>query len=164
MSMKGNQEIFVSVGKTVWMGLLVVIFLLVSGGCAQKIIRIGEPLSADRRVVVNEVIDLVGKPYRVGGRGPDAFDCSGLVYHVYKKAGLILPVTAEEQGLAGVATSREATLPGDIVVFKIDRGFHVGIMLNEREFIHASKSRGVAISDLLVPYWSRNLRGFRSFL
>jgi cell wall-associated NlpC family hydrolase len=60
--------------------------------------------------------------------------------------------------------SRDAVLPGDLVVFKIRRDFHVGIMLNERDFIHASRSRGVAIDDLTLPYWTRSLQGFRSIL
>lgn len=109
-------------------------------------------------------MDLLGKPYKNGGRGPDAFDCSGLVYYAFKKSGLTVPVTAEEQGQGGAEVSRDAVLPGDLVVFKIKRDFHVGIMLNEGEFVHASKSRGVAIDNLSLPYWTRSFQGFRSFL
>lgn len=29
-------------------------------------------------------LDLIGKPWEPGARGPDAFDCWGLVYFVYK--------------------------------------------------------------------------------
>jgi probable lipoprotein NlpC len=55
-------------------------------------------------------------------------------------------------------------LPGDLVIFKIKRDFHVGVVLNDREFVHASKSRGVAIDDLSLPYWTKSLQGFRSVL
>jgi probable lipoprotein NlpC len=142
--------------------LLFLVFILV--GCGPKKVRIPEPLSETRTNVVRTAIDLLGKSYKNGGRGPDAFDCSGLVYYAYKKSGLTLPVTAEEQGRSGVEVSREATLPGDLVIFKIKRDFHVGIVLNDREFVHASKSRGVAIDDLSLPYWTKSLQGFRSVL
>jgi cell wall-associated NlpC family hydrolase len=142
--------------------LLCLVFIIV--GCGPKKVRIPEPLSETRTNVVRTAIDLLGKSYKNGGRGPDAFDCSGLVYYAYKKSGLTLPVTAEEQGRSGVEVSREATLPGDLVIFKIKRDFHVGIVLNDREFVHASKSRGVAIDDLSLPYWTKSLQGFRSVL
>ena len=144
--------------------LAVLCILFLSSGCGTKKIRIIEPLSGNRSVVVRTVIDLMGKPYKNGGRGPDAFDCSGLVYFAYKKTGITLPVTAEEQGRSGVDVLREAILPGDLVIFKIKRDYHVGIMVNEKEFIHASKSRGVAIDDLSLSYWMRSLQGFRSVL
>jgi cell wall-associated NlpC family hydrolase len=37
-------------------------------------------------------------------------------------------------------------------------------LLNDREFIHASKSRGVAVDDLALPYWIKAFHGFRSVL
>jgi cell wall-associated NlpC family hydrolase len=138
--------------------------LFVAFGCGPKKIKVPEPLSGMRANVVRAAADLVGKPYKNGGRGPDSFDCSGLVYYAYKKAGVTLPVTAEEQGRSGEGISREAVLPGDLVVFKIKRDFHVGIMVNDREFLHASKSRGVAVDDLSLPYWVKSLQGFRSVL
>lgn len=143
--------------------LLCIIFF--AHGCSvPKKVRVPEPLSESRASVLRSAIDLMGKPYKGGGRGPDAFDCSGLVYYAYKKTGVTLPVTAEEQGKSGAEVPRESVLPGDLVIFKIKRDFHVGIMLNDKEFIHASKSRGVAIDDLSLPYWTRSLQGFRSVI
>lgn len=144
--------------------ILFLCFTFITFGCGPKKFRTPEPLTGHRANVVSYSIDLLGKTYKNGGRGPDAFDCSGLVYYVYKKAGVILPPTAEEQGRIGVGVSRESILPGDLVIFRIKRDFHVGIVLNEREFVHASKSRGVAIDDLSTPYWTRSLQGFRSVL
>jgi cell wall-associated NlpC family hydrolase len=36
---------------------------------------------------VAAVSDVVGKPYRWGGKGPDAFDCSGVVTYCMRAAG-----------------------------------------------------------------------------
>jgi len=164
MNMKDKQP---GLGKwrRIPAGVLFLLYLLfIISGCVPKKVKISEHLSGLRANVVNTSIDLIGKTYKIGGRGPDAFDCSGLVYYAYKRAGLTLPATAEEQGKIGVEVSRESILPGDLVIFKIKRDFHVGIMINEREFVHASKSRGVAIDDLSLPYWIKSLQNFRSVL
>jgi len=162
MGAERRVGVAIRLAKSAQWTLYLICLLLVFHGCATKRIRISEPLSESRSAVVRSSVDLLGKPYKSGGRGPDAFDCSGLVYHTYKKIGVALPVTAEEQGRTGTEVSREMILPGDLVIFRIKRDYHVGIMLNDREFVHASKSRGVAIDDLSLPYWVRSLQGFRS--
>ena len=42
--------------------------------------------------------DLIGKPFKLGGRGPDAFDCWGLVREVMQRMrpGLALPDWASD--------------------------------------------------------------------
>jgi cell wall-associated NlpC family hydrolase len=164
MNMKVEQLRLGELGRIPAAALFLLCFVFIISGCGPKKVRISEPLSGLRANVVRTSFDLIGKTYKIGGRGPDAFDCSGLVYYAYKKAGLTLPATAEEQGRIGVEVSRESILPGDLVVFRIKREFHVGIVINEREFVHASKSRGVAIDDLSLPYWIKYLQGFRSVL
>jgi len=64
----------------------------------------------------------------------------------------------------GYQISRDGVRPGDLVFFKISKELHVGIMLNNGEFIHASKSRGVAVDDVDSSYWRRNLLSFRAVL
>ena len=46
-----------------------------------------------------DVNDLIGKPYRLGGRGPDAYDCWGLVREVLRRMlpGQALPDWASDQ-------------------------------------------------------------------
>lgn len=40
----------------------------------------------------SDVNDYIGRPWRAGARGPDAFDCWGLVWYTYKKhLGVELP-------------------------------------------------------------------------
>jgi cell wall-associated NlpC family hydrolase len=107
---------------------------------------------------------LLGKPYRSGAKGPDSFDCSGLVYYVYKQANVKVPVTAERLERAGYEIAGEEVLPGDLILFKIKHAYHVGIMLNKKEFIHSSRSKGVAIDSAEQAYWKRGLMGFRRIM
>jgi len=56
----------------------------------------------------------LGKPYQLGGTGPDAFDCSGLVMKAYQRAGVTIPRTSQGQwaGLRHVPASQRKA--GDI--------------------------------------------------
>ena len=48
---------------------------------------------------MTEVNDLIGKPWRLGARGPDAYDCWGLVREVMQRMrpGLPLPDWASDE-------------------------------------------------------------------
>ena len=130
--------------------------------CAPKKIRIYDLLSEGvRGEVVQTALAQEGKKYRLGNRGPDYFDCSGLVYYSYRRAGILVPLTAEAQGRFGAEIPRNNVQPGDLVLFKIKNDDHVVIMLGDSDFIHASKSRGVAVDSINLPYWRRYLAGFR---
>jgi hypothetical protein len=46
--------------------------------------------------------------------------------------------------------------PGDLVFFRPSRkNRHVGVYLSDGEFVHASSSSGVTISQLDAAYWRR---------
>lgn len=109
-------------------------------------------------------MNLLGKPYRSGAKGPDAFDCSGFVYYVYKRVSLKIPVTTEQLERAGYEIPGEEVLPGDLILFRIKQAYHVGIMLNKKEFIHSSLSKGVSIDSADQPYWRRGLLSFRRII
>src|SRR5512139_1036475 len=124
--------------------------LLVPFGCAPKQVRIYQapPVADARDDVVQYAITLLGKPYRNGAKGPNAFDCSGLVYHVYQRFDANVPVSTEGLSKIGYEVSRDNMTAGDIAVFHLKGGLHVGIMINGLEFVHASSSRGVAIDSI----------------
>ncbi len=50
-----------------------------------------------RSQVATTAMQMVGAPYQYGGFTPKGFDCSGLVYYSYRKAGLTVPRTSGEQ-------------------------------------------------------------------
>jgi len=145
-------------------GLSALVILFLAFGCAPKAVRVPGYLSETRSVIVRSALSLQGKVYRSGAKGPEAFDCSCFVHYVYKRSGIIIPVTTDALNKTGVEVPREAALPGDLIFFKIKRDLHVGIVLNNDKFIHASSSRGVVIDMLSLPYWTKNLYGYRSTL
>ena len=104
-------------------------------------------------------LSFVGYNYKWGGTSPSTgFDCSGLVYYVYKQYGYTLPRVANDQASYGLAVPLEAIQPGDILCFYSGSNYvgHVGIYIGDNKFVHASTSTtGVIISELTGYYQSR---------
>ena len=74
---------------------------------------------------------LIGSPYRYGGAGPDAFDCSGLVAYVHRQLGYSTPRTAAQQYASARPIPRADLQPGDLVFFRLSGGAvsHVGVYM-----------------------------------
>jgi len=87
----------------------------------------------------------IGDPYRYGAEGPNAFDCSGLVYYSYRRAGFKhIPRTSSEQARHMNRIKRRNMRRGDFVFFTSSGGvYHVGIYAGfrhgRRHIIHASR-------------------------
>ncbi|MDP9820318.1 C40 family peptidase [Nocardioides massiliensis] len=81
------------------------------------------------RVAVKVAANQKGDPYRYGSAGPHAFDCSGLTYYSFRKAGFSrIPRTSGAQAGFTKRISRGQLKRGDFVFFH--RGgsvYHVGI-------------------------------------
>ena len=146
-----------------FVSMLVASSLFVSFGCAPRMVRVYEPgpVPEVREDIVQYAVTLLGKPYKSAARGPNAFDCSGFVYHVFGRFDITLPVSTRGLDVVGYEVSRDDVLMGDLVLFRIRRENHVGIMINALEFIHASKSRGVAIDSIDATYWKRSFAHFK---
>ncbi len=162
---RGSEEIHGCKGLILKRYLfLFFIALMILAGCAPKQVKIYDQDLQLRNNIVRTAVEMHGKPYRSGAKGPDAFDCSGFIYYVYKRWGIILPVNTEGLMKVGYSIGRYNIRPGDIVIFRIKKALHSGIMLNRNEFIHASSSRGVAIDNTEDPYWKKSIIGYRSVL
>ena len=98
-----------------------------------------------------------GTPYQYGGQTLKGVDCSAYVQNAYQHAlGYSLPRTTRTQIKKGKKIAKSELKVGDVVFFKISRnGFHNGVYIGNSEFIHASSSKGVTISNLNNPYWKR---------
>jgi cell wall-associated NlpC family hydrolase len=99
----------------------------------------------------------IGSPYRYGGAGPDAFDCSGLVAYAYKQAGIKLPRTSSQQYAIARPVPRRDLRPGDLVFFRLAgrEVSHVGIYAGDDQFVHAPQSGGKVRMERLDEEWFR---------
>jgi peptidoglycan DL-endopeptidase LytE len=106
---------------------------------------------------------LLGRPYQWAGVGNRGFDCSGLVAHVFAALGRRLPHSSFAQYEIGMLVSRWELTPGDLVFFRTYNAgaSHVGIYIGDGRFIHASYSRGVAISSIEDSYYRDRFLGGR---
>lgn len=80
-----------------------------------------------------------GDPYRYGAEGPSSFDCSGLVYYVYRtKLGRYIPRTANDQRLKSIPLAKSQKRAGDLIFFMSGgRAYHVGVYAGDGYVWHA---------------------------
>jgi cell wall-associated NlpC family hydrolase len=102
----------------------------------------------------------LGSVYRWGSTGPDRFDCSGFVWSTFHAAGIEF-----ERGSARTLWARfEAPVPEDTMKFGTLVFFtgltHVGIVVDEKGFYHASRHHGV-VYQAFNKYWLAHIDGFR---
>lgn len=107
----------------------------------------------------------VGVKYRYGGASPKGFDCSGLAYYAYLRAGLTIPRDSSAQMRAAKRIDLAHARPGDLLFF--DTAWnrrHVAIYLGGRRFVHApSKGKTVSIDSLDDGYFEPRLIGVGRF-
>lgn len=100
-----------------------------------------------------------GTPYRLGGGSRRGIDCSAFVQIVMRDAyGITIPRTTREQMEHGRRVPPGSARLGDLVFFQTGRTtYHVGILMRDDFFMHASTSRGVTIDRLRDPYWQQRM-------
>ncbi len=109
----------------------------------------------------------IGVPYLWGGTTPKGFDCSGYVQYVYRQHGISLNRTTVTQYQHGTYVSKSDLQPGDLVFFQntYKAGIsHIGIYIGNSQFIHASSSKGITISNLNSSYYTSHYYGARRVL
>ena len=99
----------------------------------------------------------IGAPYRYGGAGPDAFDCSGLVAYAHRQLGIAVPRTAAQQFAAATPVPHRDLRPGDLVFFRLESRAvsHVGIYAGDSRFVHAPQKGGHVRMANLDDEWYR---------
>lgn len=94
-----------------------------------------------QHTIQHEIVHLakkqLGKPYVFGAQGPNAFDCSGLIYWIYKHVKPIRRLTAYLLSKIGKPVHGPLH-PGDIII--VDGGHHVVLYVGHGKVIHAPHS------------------------
>jgi cell wall-associated NlpC family hydrolase len=113
--------------------------------------------------MVHLALSMLGQPYRYGGNAPGGFDCSGLVQYAANGAGIRVPRTAREQLRAGLAVSRGDLRPGDLIFMHLEhKELHVGMVIDDRNFVHAPSAGGqVRIDRLSAPPYEKGFLSAR---
>lgn len=130
-----------------------------------EVANLGSPES--RKLVADLLTEAnrhLGKPYRHGMKGPNAFDCSGFTSYVYKQFGYSISPASRVQYTDGEKVDRKNLRKGDLVFFTSRSSGrnvgHVGIVVEANNetgdfsFIHASL-KGVKVSECEGYYANR---------
>jgi len=135
----------------------IAMLLIALAGCSAEPRRTADSSPAARAAAA--AIHQVGAPYQYGGAGPNGFDCSGLVYYSFRKAGVRVPRTSADQFHAARPVPLDDARPGDLVFFRLENKVsHVGIYLGNRRFVHAPSHGGsVEVESLENRYYERHL-------
>lgn len=124
----------------------------------------GVSYSEEGQKIVETAMKYIGVPYVWGGTTTSGFDCSGLVYYVYKECGYNIDRTAATIYNDGISVGINELQAGDAVCFSSASQSvgHVGIYIGDGQFIHASSASGrVIISDLNADYYASHYVGAR---
>lgn len=126
---------------------------------------------------VPDYADLVGKPFMWGGRGPEHYDCYGLLMEMFARAGKPIRQFSSTSDLIAIANMMEshgstwvetACAPGVCVAFKmpvkqgdkwVRRITHVGFMVSNDRMIHTWEQSGGVVRERL-DIWRPRIAGF----
>jgi cell wall-associated NlpC family hydrolase len=122
------------------------------------------------------VDDLINVPFVPGGRDPKVgLDCYGLCLEVGRRLGWDLPASADLRPemaaidqLIGTVTASGQFIPIDrpeppcFVLFytRPPLATHAGVMLTDKQFIHARRKCGTQKENIASTLWSWRVKGF----
>jgi cell wall-associated NlpC family hydrolase len=120
-----------------------------------------ESKSSTIEAIIDFAKQFEGVKYKYGGTTAKGMDCSGLVNTAFSSKSISLPRSTEDLALKGERIDVNTAQKGDLLFFATTKNNsninHVGIITNIRpgfvEFIHATTSLGVIVSNLAERYW-----------
>lgn len=120
-----------------------------------------KPTETRAKRIIDYAFAFDGVRYKRGGTTKDGMDCSGFVVTTFDKENISLPRSSRDMALTGNSIDLEQVSTGDLLFFATRKNSkiisHVGIVTTARdgfvEFIHASTSNGVIVSNLAEKYW-----------
>ncbi|MEU0527109.1 C40 family peptidase [Streptomyces niveus] len=108
-----------------------------AGGDASPGGSLRAPSAAGEKALAYAV-EQIGKPYEWGAEGPEAYDCSGLTWRAWTRAGVAVPRTSQEQWAELRRVELSELRPGDLVVY-FPKATHVAMYLGDGKVIHAPR-------------------------
>jgi len=110
-------------------------------------------------------LDLLGKPFFEGARGPDAYDCVGLFLEMQRRLGLPVPAWGSHARLLPEAKTQWEPVgdpqPGDgILIYSDDPPWHLGVVTGADYMIHSHPSCGVVRERYNAFPWHNRIEGF----
>ncbi|KAA1017489.1 NlpC/P60 family protein [Pseudonocardia sp. EV170527-09] len=112
------------------------------------------PADPVQRAAVGYALAQLGKPYVWGGKGPNGFDCSGLMLAAWAHAGVPIPAGTVSQKHAGTSVPIVQIAPGDLVFIPGSLGSethprHNGMYVGHGLVVNAyDTSQGVILQPL----------------
>jgi cell wall-associated NlpC family hydrolase len=128
-------------------------------------IQVGKS-SKRQKMIIEEAETWLGTPYQYAhAEKGEGTDCSGMVMSVYESVtGVKLPRNSAKQAEFCEEIDADRVETADLIFFATgknpDRISHVGIVIDNERFIHASSSKGVVISNFTTPYYQKTFRQF----
>ncbi|WP_276553231.1 MULTISPECIES: C40 family peptidase [Mycobacterium simiae complex] len=114
----------------------------------------GGPLA---RIAVKAALTRLGRPYVWGAKGPNQFDCSGLVHWAYAQAGITLGPDTYTQVHQGAAVGHGQVQAGDLI---FPHAGHVMLAISPTQVVEAQQSGvPVKISPMPSSYVARRPTG-----
>lgn len=133
--------------------------------------------------------DLLGKKFEYFERGPEEYDCAGVVIEIWKRAGICLPINCKsstdnavqekrfeqyiselcvkiantKEEINALAANAWADLClMDLITFQIIPRYttHCGVYVGDGRFVHIMSKISVAREELDNPMWINKIRGF----
>lgn len=118
--------------------------------------------------------DLIGIPFKDGGRDASGYDCWGLAVEVFRRFGVELPdykISCEDasriNGQIEDARPLWEKLAGPSVPCLVVMRFanpiycnHTGVYIGDGKFIHTRERIGVNIDRIDSPAWRRIIEGY----
>lgn len=109
---------------------------------AEAISDDGTEAKGKRALVIKYAEEALDKPYKWGAIGPNAFDCSGLLYMAFKKAGIDMPRVSMAQARRGKRVAISQLQAGDLVAWENNPrqsgADHIAIYLGNGKVLEAA--------------------------
>lgn len=137
---------------------------VITTNAAAPMLSMDKPLHIDADEMIRFTKQYLGYPYLYASSNPaKGFDCSGLLFHVFKHFNIKSPRASYDYEFVGKEVAVEDAQKGDLILFTGQSGGktgHIGIITETKpqiSFIHASSSRsGGVIISVLSGYYKQH--------